>query len=537
MAVNAAPLPSESAASTADRAARLATVRAWRRTTVPGPSLARRAETVYTFVLVTAIFGVGIFDAVDQALAQVLSYDGAATWGPSAVLVALVVLARWGAYQGPVVYAVADVAHLLGAPLDRRALASRRLLTALATGALVGAGFGGVIALGLAGDGRSIQAARAVGMIVAMAAVGVLGVAAAWWTQASARAERALGPLTWLALVAGVATGVAGERHADVARVVRWSGPWGWASAPVQGDGWPLALALLLASAAAAATLAVRTCGRCPAERHLRRAEARAGATASLAAFDARSMRQALSTAAITRAPRSTEARASRWPGRAGLTSLLVWRGVTALRRTPARAAEAVVLAGGGAALLLVAADRVTAALVGGLLLFVAGTRLMEPLREEVDKPGRTRILLRASWGRILLAHAALPALVLLTTVLLAAAACALGGATVVPAGALVVTALLAVPVATLTAALSARRGGRLPPSVLAMATNTDTGGTGGFVIVGWLLLWPLTGAIGAGLPAALVATSGIPALTPALLIGATMTAILTAILRSSKAP
>ncbi len=533
MAVSAAATP----APPATRTERLKAVRAWRQATVPGPTLAQRAGTVYTFVLVTAIFGVGIFDAVDQALAQVLTYDGAATWGPSVALVAFVVVARWGAYQGPVVYAVADVAHLLGAPLDRRALAARRLLTSMAVGGVVGAVLGGVVALGLAGDGRSIAAGRAIGLIVSLATAGVLGVAAAWGVQASARAERALGPSTWLALAAGTAAGVLGERHPDLVRFVSWSGPWGWATTPVQTDAWPLALGLLVVTTVVAATLAVRRCGRCPAERHLRRAEARAGAVASLAAFDARSMRQALSTAAIGRAPRATGARASGWPARSGLTSLSMWRGTAALRRTPARGAEALVLGGGGAALLLVAADRVTAALVGGLLLFVAGTRLMEPLREEVDKPGRTRILLRAPWGRILFAHAALPALVLLSAVLVGTAACEVGGATLAPAGALMVTAVLAVPVTVLAAALSARRGGRLPPSVLAMATNTDTGGTGGFVVVGWLLLWPSVGAIGAGVPAALVPTSGTAGLTPAVLLSLIVSAILTTILRASKAP
>ncbi len=373
--------------------------------------------------------------------------------------------------------------------------------------------------------------------MVALAAVGVLAVAAAWGVQASARAERALGPATWLALAAGTAAGVLGEHHPGVVRTVVWSGPWGWASAPVQAEGWPLALGLLVATSAAAAAVAVRRCGHCSAERHLRRAEARAGAVASLAAFDARSMRQALSTAAIGRAPRATGGRISGWPARSWFPSLLMWRGTAALRRTPARGAEALVLGGGGAMLVLAAADRVTAALLGGLLLFVAATRLMEPLREEVDKPGRTRILLRAPWGRVLFAHAALPALVLLLAVLAGVAIAAGTGATLAPAGALAAMALLAVPLTVLAAALSARRGGRLPPSVLAMATNTDTGGTGGFVVVGWLLLWPSVGAIGAGVPAALVGASGTTALAPAVLLSGVVSAVLAAILRASKQP
>lgn len=531
--MSAAPVTAD--AVVGDRAQRLRDVRGWFAATVPGPTVWQRLETVYTFVLITAIFGVGIFDAVHTALAQVLSFDGATTWGPPVVLVTLLVAARWGAYQGPVVFSVADVAHLLGAPLDRRALAARRLATSLGYGAVTGALLGGVLDVGLAGDGRTLDAGRAAGLCVALAAVGVIGVAGAWAVQASARLERLLTPLTWGALVAATGAGLIADRTPGARRIMIWSGPWGWAAAPVQAKAWPLAVALLAATAAVAATLALRRCGGCSAERHLRRAEARAGAAASLAAFDARSMRRALSTVSAGGAPRATGR--LRWPGRKGLVSLLAWRGVTALRRTPARAAEGVVLGGGGAALLLVAADRVTAALGGGLLLYLAATRLLEPLREEIDKPGRTRILLTARWGHVLFAHAILPGALLAVATLLTLAGCAVGGVVDTPAGGVAAVALLAVPSATLAAALSSRRGGRLPQSVLTMATGTDAGGTGGFLIVGYLLLWPLVGAVGAGLPAALVAHGGSRALEPAILLSAVVTAILATILRHAKAP
>ena len=48
---------------------------------------------------------------------------------------------------------------------------------------------------------------------------------------------------------------------------------------------------------AAAVAGALRDCGRCPAERHLGRAEARAGAIAALATFDARTARRSLDAA------------------------------------------------------------------------------------------------------------------------------------------------------------------------------------------------------------------------------------------------
>ncbi len=515
--------------------ARLREVRRWRTATVPGPSLGKRAEQVYTVLLTCAIFGVGLVDTVHTALSEVISVDGGATWGPAAVLIALVVVARWGAYQGPVVYAVADVAHLLGAPLSRRELAARRLASRFVAGAVAGALVGGLAATGLAGNGPGISGARAVGLIVAAAAVGVIAVAGAWAVQTSATVERVLGPATWLALAAGIALGLLGHRHPGVIRVERWSGPWGWASAPVRGPAWPLAVVLVWVAAAGAVALVLSRCGHCPTDRHLRRAEARAGAAASLAGFDARSTRKALQGGAARKAPRGTGT--LRWGGRGSVRSLLAWRGATALRRTPARVAEALVVGGAASALLLVSADRVTAALGGGLLLYVAATRLLEPLREEVDVPGRARILLPDRWGAILFAHTMLPAVLLALGVALGLAVCLAASAVAAPGGALAACALLGVPVATLAAALSARRGGRLPTSVLSFATSSDTAGTGGLLVVGWLLMWPLIGALGAGLPVALVASGGIGSLEPAIILSVLVTAVLSTVLRRSATP
>jgi hypothetical protein len=53
---------------------------------------------------------------------------------------------------------------------------------------------------------------------------------------------------------------------------------------------------------------------------------------------------------------------------------------------------------------------------------------------------------------------------------------------------------VLATPSITLCAALSSRRGGRLPPSVLAL-TYADTSGLSLGLIVGWIVLWPLLAA------------------------------------------
>src|SRR3954470_11102918 len=78
-------------------------------------------------------------------------------------------------------------------------------------------------------------------------------------------------------------------------------GPW-----PARGAGSPRgrrggpavpALAMLSVVTAAALTEALRDCGHCSAERHLRRAEAQQGAIASLGVYDLRPARRSLEAA------------------------------------------------------------------------------------------------------------------------------------------------------------------------------------------------------------------------------------------------
>ena len=98
--------------TTADE--RLADVRRWWRATVPGPPLGQRAEQAYIVALTGAIFGALVYSTAHSALAQVITVRGTSVWGPGLVLVGLVVVARWGAYQGPVVFSMGDVGHTLG---------------------------------------------------------------------------------------------------------------------------------------------------------------------------------------------------------------------------------------------------------------------------------------------------------------------------------------------------------------------------------------------------------------------------------------
>ncbi len=518
------------AVTTADE--RLVDVRRWRRVTAVGPTLGQRADRIYTIAISIAIFGALLFSTAHQALAQVLTPAGAATWLPAALLLGLIVAARWGVYQGPVVYAVADVGHLLGAPLSRRGLAWRRLAVGLGRGAAAGTLLGAIAVIGLDGQGGGLDAAREVGLVVGVALVGILGVAAASVVQRSARVERALGPLGVVALMAAVGGGAWGRTDPEVLRIERWSGPWGWASAPIGSRAWGLALGLLVTTTVLGAGAALARCRHCPTERHVRRAEARAGAVASLAGFDARSMRQALAEASGRR--RATGG-GQRIPAPKRPELLLAWRGMIALRRTPSRLAEAVVLSGGGAAVLLTAGDRITAGLVGGLALYAGATRLLEPLRQEIDVPGRAQTLLPERWGEVLYRHTHLPTAIGVASVLLAGIAVAASGVQLAPGGALLVTTLLGAAGNVMAAALSARRGGRLPVSVLTTLTAGDATGMSGGLVLGYIVAFPALGSILAAVPVLIVATGG--ALPVAIAVGVLPLVVLTSVLRVSERP
>jgi hypothetical protein len=494
------------AGAPAGAATRLAAVRVWWRERHPPPSLGSRLDRAYTVALVTAIFGALVYGTASSALARVITPAGVATIGPALALAALLVTAQWGAFQGPVIFSVADVTHLLGAPLPRRGLAVRPLVRALGLGAAAAAIVAGVVLVGLAGGGRTIAAGAGAGLVAGGAALGVIGVAAAWAVERSARVERLARRSTWpvIALAAGLAAGA--HAASAVRTAALWSGPWGWAVQPGAGAAaplWEAALALLAAVTAAAAARAYATRGDCPAERHLRRAEARASATASLVAFDARTARLALSGAgARTRAPR-----AGGPPRRLGAARPILWRDAAAALSAPGRVAEALLLY--GAAVVLALADAAPAATaVAALLAYAAAARMLWPLRTELDVPERTRVLLRARPGRVLLDHTLVPALLLAVAGAVAAAGCALAGSLPADGAPAAVTAAAAAPLVTLCAALSARRGGRIPPSVFATATAIDPSGGAG-ALLAWLALWPGAAVALVGIAAGLVAAGG----------------------------
>ena len=468
----------------------------------PGPTLGKRLDTAYMVAITVGILGALLYGTASSALGSVVTPATVPEWGPAVALVALVATARWGTWQGPVIFAAPDVPFLLEAPLRRRALAARPLARGLVAGAGGAAVVGAVALVGLAGHGRGVGFGEGAGLVAGVALLGVLGVAGAGRVQCSARWSRAIAVAVPGSLVAGAALVAAANASATARDVVLWSGPWGWALQPVAGStaAGLLGLALLLATTALAVAAAARGFGPCPTERHAVRAEARTGAVASAWAFDARTARLALRGAAGP--ARARGARGLRAPHRPGLA--IPWRDATAALRAVERTLGAAALAAASFAVAIAAADRPAAAAVAALGAYLAASTLLEPLRLEVDQPSASQVLLRRPFGRVLLGHVALPGAILAAAAALAGVVLAAAGALPGRGGALAVAAVALAPTIVLCAALSSRRGGRLPMSVLAMSSAADP--SAGGIALAWLLAWPATAVVLGGMPLVYVA-------------------------------
>src|SRR3954465_15873287 len=129
--------------------------RFWHAVQAP-PSLLKRLEPVYYVFITLAIGGPFIYGTASQALADVATPRAVAIWAPSLALAGVLMLVRWGAVQGPVVFSVPDVAVLLGSPLRRAELVLGRLARGLIAGAVGGAVVAAIVLVGVAGAGRGI---------------------------------------------------------------------------------------------------------------------------------------------------------------------------------------------------------------------------------------------------------------------------------------------------------------------------------------------------------------------------------------------
>jgi hypothetical protein len=320
--------------------------------------------------------------------------------------------------------------------------------------------------------------------------------------------------------VAGVLVAAASGSH-GARTAVLWSGPWGWALQPVAGTTTAAAVAALAALAAVvvvAVVGAARAIGACPTERHAVRAEARSGAVASVWALDARTARLTLQRAAGP--GRAWAGRAVRAPRRPSWA--IPWRDLISALRAPARTVTGAVLAAAASVLAIAAARHVAAEPLAALGTYLAASTLLEPLRVETDQPTASQLLLRRPFGRVLLGHVTVPIAIIAVAAALAGAVVVATGAVEDRAGALAITAVAITPAIVGCAALSSRRGGRLPISVLTKGSAVDPSG-GGSAVIAYLLAWPVTAALIGGLPLVLVARGASVggALTTALIVAA----------------
>jgi hypothetical protein len=480
-------------------AERLADVRAWWRLARPPKALGTRLEAGYILALATGTIGLLLYGTASSALADGITPHRVPVWGPPLLLLAVALIARWGSWQGPAVFARADIGFMLGAPLPRAGLTAPRLRWSLVRGAVAAVVAGAVVLVGLGGRGRSVAVDSAAGLLVGLALCGALAVALAWGVQCSARASGLLGRLVPVAALVSVGMVLLSNSGSLGRELALWSGPWGWATQPVGGvpaARWGAALVLLAVTSVAACWIALRNAAACSTERHAVRAEAREGAVASLSALDVRTAQLALRRVDDRRHRRPWR---SRIPAPSHPALAVPWRDATATLRAPGRLAEAALLVAAGMVLALTNATHFLDAALAGLLVYLAVTRLLEPLRIEVDAPGAARNLLVRRFGSVLLSHVAVPLTIVAVAAGLTIVPCALTHVIVAQPGKLALLALVTLPTAALCAALSARRGGRMPLSVLFFASGPDPSG-GGLVIVGWLVMWPAIAAAVCGL-------------------------------------
>lgn len=313
-------------------------------------------------------------------------------------------------WRGPFVLDRADVAWLLTSPLPRAAVLRPRLLGGLIRSAALAAAAGAIVgALAAEALGGHLFAGAAIAAVGA-AALGLTGQAAAVWVIGSRRRAQRVLRGAGIAVLVLVALAVVLVAAPGVARLLAWSGPWGWPAAAVagvvQGRGADAAIGLGLGVVAAAAAVwwAWRKVGSPPFEELARCAGAATGARAAGYLLDVAGLAEVRREAIdeLRRPPRLRPP----LPRRPG--AVIPWRDVTALLRSPGRtvlglllttAAGVVAVAAGHQAALAGPADPATAAIDPALaralglagaaaVLVQAGTAsLCTPLRSAIARP------------------------------------------------------------------------------------------------------------------------------------------------------
>lgn len=421
-------------------------------------------------VLVCALLGALGHGVVTTLLAGGVGPHGLLVFGPAALLLVVLAALRFGTWQGPVSFSAADVGLLLTAPIAIAELIRPKLDLGIVTGACLGAVAGALLVLLISGGPAGLGPARSLCAVAGFAGLGAGATASSWLVQSARRSRRwvARGSppvLSLAAVLVAVGAWISGA-------VGVWSGPWGWALAPLAGTaGWPLAVALLLACSAALVMWARARAGAASIEAFQVRAGTRSALAASAFTLDYRG------AALAYRAAQASDASAARprIPLPASPRAAVAWRDATGLVRDPARVGWAA-LAGAAATLLALShPGSVAIAGVVAAAAYLTATLLCEPLRIDVDDPDRSAVLLSLPFWRVLLAHCLVPVVVLWAIAAATIAAAVAAG--VAGVGALLLIATVVAPlaaVAVLAAALASRRGGRIDQDLLTRLLMTD---------------------------------------------------------------
>ena len=368
------------------------------------------AYRVYLFALVGLTLVVWVSEAVDGAIGDDIDSADLLARGP-AVIGLLVVAAfalgvRSGADGGPIAVEVADIRHVLLAPISRRSVMLRPVAQRLRAAAFALGLSGAVLGQLIATEVEGSRAAWA-------AACGVFGAIVGVTFVSTAVIAHALHVPRWLAtLLAGAALAWQGavawavwtDRAEGVARFAPGNlaghlALWGLSQRPVD------VIAIVIAVAMTAAALALG--GRLRLEALARRGELVSQLRFAATVQDLRTvvqLRRQLRSEVLRTRPwgqrrRPTRPAPARARGRATPdteatpAAAVVWRRDSrSLRRLPAarvaRIALLAALGGVGAALTISASPLFGLVLLGAL--FFAGLESLEPLSQEIDRPDLT---------------------------------------------------------------------------------------------------------------------------------------------------
>jgi len=394
------------------------------------------AYRVYLFGLLGLTAVVVASDAITGVVGDGVDTDDLLTRGPSVmgivVMLAFALGLRSGADGGPVSIEVADIRHVLLAPISREMVMlrpiSQRLRSIVFGLALTAAVLGQLVATELEGS----RAAWAASAGIFGAIVGAVFVSTAIITHAlrvPRWAATLIGgiALTWQALVAW---GIWTDRASGLERVAPGNltgriAFWGISQRPID----IIAIVITLAMVGTALALG----GKLRLEPLARRGELVSQLRFAATVQDLRTvvlLRRQLRAEALRGQPWGSRRRPPRGEGRASTTRrrgrlsvvdhqrpspTIVWRrGIRSLRRLPlSRIVRIVSLAiiGGAAASFTVSSSPLFALLLLATL-FLVGLESVEPLSQEVDRPDLTdMIAIERGW--IFLNHLVAPALLL----------------------------------------------------------------------------------------------------------------------------